>query len=125
MVILSINRKNSDLECYPNNEFSSIELIKIASDINSAEMLTSSRYFALNKLRIIRKSCLKFYHLLVLLSGDSSLNPEIWRRVLLATLGLIYALIGEMFSQIQLKMYFSIYLFQSLFRLIFSTDRQM
>ena len=34
-------------------------------------------------------------------------------EVLLAALGLIYALIGEMFSQIQLKMYFSIYLFQS------------
>ena len=34
-------------------------------------------------------------------------------EVLLATLGLIYALTGEMFSQIQLKMYFSIYLFQS------------
>ena len=33
-------------------------------------------------------------------------------EVLLATLGLIYALIGEMFSQIQLKIYFSIYLFQ-------------
>ena len=30
--------------------------------------------------------------------------------MLLATLGLIKALIGEMFSQIQLKMYFSIYL---------------
>ena len=33
-------------------------------------------------------------------------------EVLLATLELIYALI-EMFSQIQLKMYFLIYLFQS------------
>ena len=33
-------------------------------------------------------------------------------EVLLATLVLIYALIGEMISQIQLKMYFLIYLFQ-------------
>ena len=34
-------------------------------------------------------------------------------EMLLATLGLIYSLIGEMFSQIQLQMYFSIYIFQS------------
>ena len=47
--------------------------------------------------------------------------------VLLATLGVMYALRGEMFSQIQLKMYFLIYIFQSqsLFRLVFSTDYQM
>ena len=35
----------------------------------------SSRYFALNKLRIKRNECFKFYHLLILLSGDVSLNP--------------------------------------------------
>ena len=34
-------------------------------------------------------------------------------EVLLATFGLIYGLTGEMFPQIQLKMYFLIYLFQS------------
>ena len=38
-------------------------------------MLMSSRYFALNKLRIKRNECFKFYHLLILLSGDVSLNP--------------------------------------------------
>ena len=54
--------------------FFSTELIKITSDINSAEMLMSSRYFALNKLRIKRNECFKFYHLLILLSGDVSLN---------------------------------------------------
>ena len=37
-------------------------------------MLMSSRYFALNKLRIKRNECFKFYHLLILLSGDGSLN---------------------------------------------------
>ena len=67
--------KNCDLKCCPNNEFFSTELIKITSDINSAEMLMSSRYFALNKLRIKRNECFKFYHLLILLSGDVSLNP--------------------------------------------------
>ena len=34
----------------------------------------SSCYFALNKLRIKRNECFKFYHLLILLSGDVSLN---------------------------------------------------
>ena len=38
-------------------------------------MLMSSRYFALNKLRIKLKECFTFYHLLILLSGDVSLNP--------------------------------------------------
>ena len=38
-------------------------------------MLMSSRYFALNKLRIKRNECFKFYHFLILLSGDVSLNP--------------------------------------------------
>ena len=67
--------KNFDLKYCPNNEFFSTELIKITGDINSAEMLMSSRYFALNKLRIKRNECFKFYHLLILLSGDVSLNP--------------------------------------------------
>ena len=44
--------KNCDLKCCLNNEFFSTELIKITDDINSAEMLMSSPYFALNKLRI-------------------------------------------------------------------------
>ena len=35
----------------------------------------SSRYFALNKFKIKRNECFKFYHLLILLSGDVSLNP--------------------------------------------------
>ena len=35
----------------------------------------SSPYFALNKFRIKRNECFKFYHLLILLSGDVSLNP--------------------------------------------------
>ena len=67
--------KNCDIKCCPNNEFFSTELIKITGDINSAEMLMSSRYFALNKLRIKRNECFKFYYLLILLSGDVGLNP--------------------------------------------------
>ena len=66
--------KNGDLKCL-NNEFFSTELIKTTSDINSAKMLVSSRYFALNKLKIKRNECFKFYHLLILLSGDVSINP--------------------------------------------------
>ena len=38
-------------------------------------MLMSSRYFALNKLGIKCNECFKLYHLLILLSGDVSLNP--------------------------------------------------
>ena len=63
--------KNCDLKCCPNNEFFSTELIKTTSDINSAEMLMSF----LNKRRIKRKKCFKFYQLLILLFGDVSLNP--------------------------------------------------
>ena len=37
-------------------------------------MLMSSCYFALNKLRIKRNEFFKFYHLLILLSGNVSLN---------------------------------------------------
>ena len=37
-------------------------------------MLISSRYFAVNKLRIKRKECFKFYHLCILLSCDVTLN---------------------------------------------------
>ena len=66
--------KNCDLKYCPNNEFFITELIKITGHINSAEMLMSTRYFALNKLRIKRNECFKFYHLLILLSGDVSLN---------------------------------------------------
>ena len=66
--------KNCDLKC-PHNEFFSTDLIKITGNINSAEMLISSHYLALNKVRIKRNECFKFYHLLILLSGDISLNP--------------------------------------------------
>ena len=37
-------------------------------------MLMSFRYFALNKFKIKRNECFKFYHLLILLSGDGNLN---------------------------------------------------
>ena len=45
-------------------------------------MLMSSRYFALNKLRIKRNECFKFYHLLILLSGDVSINPGSSQHIL-------------------------------------------
>ena len=37
-------------------------------------MLMSFCYFALNKLKIKRNECFKFYHLLILVSGDVNLN---------------------------------------------------
>ena len=39
-------------------------------------MLMSSRYFALDKLKIKRNECFKFYHLLILVSGDVNLNAD-------------------------------------------------
>ena len=59
-------------KCCPNNNFFSAELIKIISNINSPEILKSFRYFALNKPRIKRKKCFKFYNLLSIC--DVSLN---------------------------------------------------
>ena len=50
--------------------------MKITSDINSAEMLLSFCYFELNKLRIKRKKCFKFYHLFILQSGDLNPSPK-------------------------------------------------
>ena len=41
-------------------------------DINSTVRF---RYFALNQLRIKCKKCFKFYHRLILLPRDVSLNP--------------------------------------------------
>ena len=75
MLILSINKEKCDLKCCPNSEFFGTELIKITSNINSAEILMSSHYFALNKLRIKRNEYFKFYHILILLYGEVSLNP--------------------------------------------------
>ena len=168
-------------------------------------MLMSSCYFALDKLKIKRNECFKFYHLLILVSGDVNLNAgpsqylpdndykfepfcegglhflhinvnsllskidelrDVVGHTKPAILGITeskldssvsdqevdisgYSIlrndrnryggdvacyvradlcfIWEMFSKIQLKMYFSIYLFQSLslFWLVFSTDHQM
>ena len=67
--------KKYDLKCFPNSEFFSIEVIKITSDVSSAEMHMNYCHFALNNLSFKRKKSLKFYQFLILLSGDLSLNP--------------------------------------------------
>ena len=67
--------KKYDLKCFPNSEFFSIEVIKITSDISSAEMHMNYCHFALNNLSFNRKKSLKFYQCLILLSGDIRLNP--------------------------------------------------
>ena len=63
------------MKCCPNSEFFSIEVIKITSDISSAEIRVDLGCFVLNKFCFKRKKCLKFYQFLILLSGDISLNP--------------------------------------------------
>ena len=67
--------KKYDLKCFTNSEFFSIEVIKITSDTSSAEMHMNYCHFALNNLSFKRKKSLKFYQLLILLSGNISLNP--------------------------------------------------
>ena len=57
--------KNCDSKC-PNNEFFSTELIKIASNIDSTEMLVSSCYFALNKLMNVSNFITFLYYYLVM-----------------------------------------------------------
>ena len=67
--------KYNDLKHYRNTEFFSTEILKTASDINSAELQIKFCYLALNKLNFRDKKNLKFYQFLILLSGDISLNP--------------------------------------------------
>ena len=62
-------------DCHKSNFFS-IELIKITNSINSAEIHLDFCYFALSKLNFKKKKHMKFYQLLILLSGDISLNPD-------------------------------------------------
>ena len=53
----------------------STKIIKITSDISSAEIRVDLGYFVLSKICFKRKKCLKFYQFFILLSGDISLNP--------------------------------------------------
>ena len=61
-------------DCHKSNFFS-IELIKITNSINSAQIHLDFCYFALSKLNFKKNKLKKFYQLLILLSGDISLNP--------------------------------------------------
>ena len=61
-------------DCH-NSNFFSIELIKIINSINRAERNLDFCYFALSKLNFKKNKHMKFYQLLILLSGDISLNP--------------------------------------------------
>ena len=63
------------MKCCPNSEFFSIEVIKITSDISSAEIRVDLGCFVLNKFCFKHKKYLKFYQFLILLSGDISANP--------------------------------------------------
>ena len=67
--------KNTRLKDCHNSKFFSIELIKITNSINNADRHLDVCYFALSKLNFKHKKHLKFYQLLILLSGDISLNP--------------------------------------------------
>ena len=66
--------KNTRLKDCHSSEFFSIELITITNSINKAERHLDFCYFALSKLNFKQNKRLKFYQLLILLSGDISLN---------------------------------------------------
>ena len=67
--------KDARLKDCHNSNFCSFELIMIINSINSAERHLDFCYFALSKLNFKKNKHLKFYQLLILLSGDKSLNP--------------------------------------------------
>ena len=67
--------KDARLKDCHNSNFFSFELIKIINSINSAEIHLDFCYFALSKLNFKKNKHMKFYQLLILLSGDISLNP--------------------------------------------------
>ena len=67
--------KTTRLKDCHSSEFFSIELITITNSINEAERHLDFCYFALSKLNFKQNKRLKFYQLLILLSGDISLNP--------------------------------------------------
>ena len=69
------NSIDSDLKSYSKSEFYSSESIKLQENLNNINRNTSLAYFAMSKLRNKPKHFLKFYQILVLLSGDISLNP--------------------------------------------------
>ena len=67
--------KDARLKDCHNSNFFSFELIKIINSINSVEIHLDFCYFTLSKLHFKKNKHMKFYQLLILLSGDISLNP--------------------------------------------------
>ena len=69
------NSIDSDLKSCSKSEFYSSESIKLQENINNINRNRSLAYFAISKLRNKPKHFLKFYQILLLFSGDISLNP--------------------------------------------------
>ena len=69
------NSTDSDLKSCSKFEFYSSESLKLQENLNNVNRNTSLAYFTISKLRNKPKHFLKFYQILLLLSGDISLNP--------------------------------------------------
>ena len=69
------NSIDSDLKSCSKFEFYSLESITLQENPNSVNRNTTLAYIAMSKLRNKPKHFLKFYQILLLLSGNISLNP--------------------------------------------------
>ena len=65
----------SDLKSCSKSEFYFSESIELQENLNNINRNTSLAYFAVSKLRNKLKHFLRFYQILLLLSGDISLKP--------------------------------------------------
>ena len=68
------NSTDSDLKSCSKFEFYSSESLKLQENLNNVNRNTSLAYFTISKLRNKPKHFLKFYQILLLLSGDTSLT---------------------------------------------------
>ena len=103
------NSKNdSDLKSCSKPEFYSSESIKLLENLNNINRNASLAYFAISTLRNKSKHFLKFYQILLLLSGDISLNPgpcqmpfnddKIWEPLKTRGLHFCYLNVNSLFS---------------------------
>ena len=65
---------DSDLKSCSKFDFYSSESLKLQKNLNNINRNTNVAYFTISKLRNKHKYFLKFYQILLLLSGDISLN---------------------------------------------------
>ena len=70
------NQIDSDLKYCSKFEFYHAESVKLQDNLGIINRNTNLAFFAISKLRNKPANFLKFYQILLILSGDISLNPE-------------------------------------------------